>query len=98
MSEKAAEMDYGEEERLNFGAAYFAPKEGCETEYHLINLTKESLEEVAKEVIRGNWGNEGRSACMLLAKSCHDLDLLPWLIGKKCKKIQSFGSLRYLAW
>ena len=40
--------------------------------------------------VRGNWGNEGRSSNMLLAKSCHDLDLLQWLIGKKCKKIQSF--------
>lgn len=45
--------------------------------------------------VRGNWGNEGRSACMLLAKSCHDLDLLQWLIGKKCKKVQSFGALTY---
>lgn len=45
--------------------------------------------------VRGNWGNEGRSANMLLAKSCHDLDLIPWLLGKKCQKIQSFGSLLY---
>lgn len=45
--------------------------------------------------VRGNWGNESRSASMLLAKSCHDLDLIPWLLDKKCTKIQSFGSLRY---
>ncbi len=45
--------------------------------------------------VRGNWGNKSRSASMLLAKSCHDLDLLPWLLGKKCEKIQSFGSLTY---
>lgn len=45
--------------------------------------------------VRGNWGNEGRSSNMLLAKSCHDLDLLQWLIGKKCKKIQSFGALTH---
>ena len=32
---------------------------------------------------------------MLLQKSCHDLDILQWLIGKKCKKIQSFGTLSY---
>lgn len=32
---------------------------------------------------------------MLLGKSCHDLDLLQWLIGKKCKKVQSFGALTY---
>ena len=45
--------------------------------------------------VRGNWGNEGRSSNMLLAKSCHDLDLLQWLTGKKCKKIQSFGALTH---
>ena len=45
--------------------------------------------------VRGNWGNSTRSSCMLLQKSCHDLDILQWLIGKKCKKIQSFGSLTY---
>lgn len=45
--------------------------------------------------VRGNWGNSERSSCMLLQKSCHDMDILQWLIGKKCKKIQSFGSLTY---
>lgn len=45
--------------------------------------------------VRGNWGNEGRASFMLLQKSCHDIDILQWLIGKKCKKVQSFGSLRY---
>ncbi len=45
--------------------------------------------------VRGNWGNEKRSACMLLAKSCHDLDILQWLLDKKCKKVQSFGSLTH---
>lgn len=45
--------------------------------------------------VRGNWGNEGRSSCMLLQKSCHDIDILQWLLGKKCKKVQSFGNLTY---
>ncbi len=45
--------------------------------------------------VRGNWGNSKRSSCMLLQKSCHDIDILQWLIGKKCKKVQSFGSLKY---
>lgn len=45
--------------------------------------------------IRGNWGNSKRSSVMLLQKSCHDMDILQWLTGKKCKKVQSFGSLRY---
>ena len=45
--------------------------------------------------VRGNWGNTERSAPMLLAKSCHDLDILQWLVGKKCKQLQSFGSLKH---
>ncbi len=45
--------------------------------------------------VRGNWGNSQRSSCMLLQKSCHDLDILQWLLGKQCRKIQSFGSLRH---
>ena len=32
---------------------------------------------------------------MLLQKSCHDMDILQWLLGKQCKKVQSFGSLSY---
>ncbi len=45
--------------------------------------------------VRGNWGNMERSSFMLLQKSCHDMDILQWLIGKKCKKVNSFGSLSY---
>ncbi len=45
--------------------------------------------------VRGNWGNSERSSFMLLQKSCHDMDILQWLIGKKCKRVQSFGSLRH---
>lgn len=42
--------------------------------------------------VRGNWGNEERSSFMLLQKCCHDLDILQWLLDKKCERIQSFGS------
>ena len=45
--------------------------------------------------VRGNWGNEGRSSCMLLQKSCHDIDIIQWLIDKKCERVSSFGSLKY---
>ncbi len=45
--------------------------------------------------VRGNWGNSERSSCMLLQKSCHDMDILQWLVGKKCKKVQSFGTLSH---
>lgn len=43
--------------------------------------------------VRGNWRREDESSPMIMAKSCHDTDILQWLIGKECKKVQSFGSL-----
>ena len=45
--------------------------------------------------VRGPWRNTAESTCMLMAKSCHDMDILQWLIGKKCKNVQSFGGLFY---
>lgn len=45
--------------------------------------------------VRGNWGNSEKSSPMILAKSCHDTDIIQWLIGKKCKKVHSFGSLSF---
>lgn len=45
--------------------------------------------------VRGNWGNSDKSSPMLLQKSCHDMDILQWLVGKPCKRVSSFGSLSY---
>ncbi len=45
--------------------------------------------------VRGRWGNSNETSPMLLQKSCHDLDIIQWFLDKKCKKIQSFGSLGY---
>jgi predicted dehydrogenase len=45
--------------------------------------------------VRGNWRNTKESNFMLLAKSCHDLDILRWVIGKHCTRVSSFGSLKY---
>lgn len=45
--------------------------------------------------VRGNWGNSERSSCMILQKTCHDLDILQWLIDKPCRRIHSFGSLTH---
>ncbi len=45
--------------------------------------------------VRGNWHSEKETTPMLLAKSCHDLDIIQWLIDKPCKRVTSFGSLTY---
>lgn len=49
----------------------------------------------AHSFVRGNWRNSAESSPMILAKCCHDLDILNFLIGKKCLNISSFGSLKF---
>ena len=49
----------------------------------------------AHSFVRGNWRNSVESSPMILAKCSHDMDILNFLIGKKCLQISSFGSLKY---
>ena len=45
--------------------------------------------------VRGNWHSSEETAPMILAKSCHDVDMIQWLVGSKCKSVQSFGSIAH---
>lgn len=45
--------------------------------------------------VRGNWGNTARSTFMLLAKSCHDVDIIAAVIEKPCRRVSSFGALSH---
>lgn len=47
----------------------------------------------AHSYVRGNWRNSNESSPMILAKSCHDMDILLWLAGADCVNLSSFGSL-----
>jgi len=50
----------------------------------------------AHSFVRGNWRKTADASPMILAKSCHDMDILAWLVdGRKCLRICSFGSLRH---
>lgn len=53
-----------------------------------------SYHHLAVSFVRGKWGNEEKcGAPMLLAKCCHDLDLIMWLMsGIAPKRVCSFGS------
>ena len=48
----------------------------------------------AHSFVRGNW-RSGAVSPMILQKSCHDMDILLWLVGRRCERVASFGSLRH---
>jgi len=47
---------------------------------------------MAHSYVRGLWRNSETSSPTILAKTCHDLDILFWLFGP-VRKLSSFGSL-----
>ena len=48
---------------------------------------------MAHSYVRGNWPNSKTTTPIILAKSCHDLDIIRWIIGKPCESIAAEGSL-----
>jgi predicted dehydrogenase len=48
----------------------------------------------AHSFVRGRWSNANTSAPMILAKCCHDLDLLVWMLGRP-ETVMSMGSLSH---
>lgn len=49
----------------------------------------------AHSFVRGPWRRSEDSTPMIVAKCCHDMDLLRWIVDRKPKKIASFGALYY---
>ncbi|MBQ6527056.1 MAG: Gfo/Idh/MocA family oxidoreductase [Clostridia bacterium] len=50
---------------------------------------------IAHSFVRGNWRRSDISSPMIMQKSCHDMDLLVWLTGSRCRSVASFGGLTY---
>ena len=48
---------------------------------------------MAHSYVRGHWRNRQASSPMILAKCCHDLDMLPWVLGDHPIRLQSQGNL-----
>jgi hypothetical protein len=53
------------------------------------------FEHMAHSYVRGNWHNSKKSTPIILAKSCHDLDIIRWIVNSKCKSIAAYGNLKY---
>jgi predicted dehydrogenase len=49
----------------------------------------------AHSYVRGNWRRADLATAMLLAKSCHDLDWLQYILGRPPLRVSSFGSLTH---
>jgi len=49
----------------------------------------------AHSYVRGNWHRGDLTSPMVVAKSCHDFDIIKWLMGAHCTAISSFGNLDY---
>ena len=49
----------------------------------------------AHSYIRGNWRRDDESTPMIMAKCCHDLDILHHYAGSRCKSLSSTGALTW---
>jgi predicted dehydrogenase len=63
-------------------------------------MTVQHLEPVgfwhqAHAYVRGNWRRADLAAFMLMAKSCHDLDWLAYILGRAPLRVASFGHLTH---
>ena len=65
---------------------------------HIISInhrTSVGVDRTAHGFVRGIWRKEAHSNPMLMSKCCHDIDFLLWLTKTPCRKLTSFGSLRW---
>jgi predicted dehydrogenase len=49
----------------------------------------------AHSYVRGNWRRSDQATSMLMAKSCHDLDWLQYILGRAPLRVSSFGRLTH---
>lgn len=85
---------------LRYAPFYTTIKKLCESNefgkiIHLTMTENVGYYHFAHSYVRGPWRNKKISAPVILAKSCHDLDMITWLIGKKCISVSSFGDLSF---
>lgn len=49
----------------------------------------------AHSFVRGPWRREDESSAMILAKCCHDMDIIRYLMDEKCISVNSYGALNF---
>jgi hypothetical protein len=61
----------------------------------LQHLEPIGYDHMAHSYVRGNWHNSKATTPIILAKSCHDLDIIKWMLNKPSVSIQAFGDLKW---
>jgi len=49
----------------------------------------------AHSYVRGHWSVQSKSSPTILAKCCHDLDIIRWLMDAPCESVSSHGGLSH---
>jgi predicted dehydrogenase len=50
---------------------------------------------MAHSFVRGHWAVSEESSPTILAKACHDTDIIQWLLERKCISLSSYGALNH---
>ena len=85
---------------LRYAAAFTKTKELLDNKVIGDLIDIQAIEQVhywhyAHSYVRGNWRRGDETSPMILAKCCHDLDLIQYYANSKCKSVSSFGNLSY---
>lgn len=59
------------------------------------HLEPVAYDHIAHSYVRGNWHDSKETTPIILAKSCHDLDIIRWIIGEKCVSASADGGLYF---
>ncbi|MGJ8656293.1 MAG: Gfo/Idh/MocA family protein [Akkermansiaceae bacterium] len=51
----------------------------------------------AHSFVRGHWAKSAESTPMIIAKCCHDTDIISWLMDSPCKSVSSIGGISHFS-
>lgn len=51
----------------------------------------------AHSFVRGHWAKSADSTPMIIAKCCHDTDIISWLMKSPCKSVSSVGGISHFS-
>jgi predicted dehydrogenase len=85
---------------MRYSAFYSKAKEllerGCVGRPFVVFMTENvAYWHFAHSYVRGNWRRFDESGPLVLTKTCHDMDVVAWLMGCAPRRVASMGELRF---